>query len=72
VVYTPRKHFVARLYRSHSSIGRITTCQWAYAYFTYQRGMRLLTGVDVEPTLAGTRCASPPTVGPFAQREDQL
>ncbi len=45
--------------------------QWSYAYFTYQRGMRLITGVDVEATRAVTRCASHPTVGPFAQREDQ-
>jgi 2-polyprenyl-6-methoxyphenol hydroxylase-like FAD-dependent oxidoreductase len=32
--------------------------EWAYAYFTYQRGMRLITGVDVEATRAGTRHAS--------------
>jgi NADH dehydrogenase len=45
--------------------------QWSYAYFTYQRGMRLITGVDVEDARAGTRCVSRPTVGLFAQREDQ-
>ena len=32
--------------------------EWAYAYFTYQPGMRLITGVDVEATRAGTRRAS--------------
>jgi NADH dehydrogenase len=32
--------------------------EWAYAYFTYQRGMRLITGIDVEATRAGTRRAS--------------
>jgi NADH dehydrogenase len=45
--------------------------QWAYAYFTYQRGMRLITGVDVEATRARAGCASRPPIGPFAQREDQ-
>jgi hypothetical protein len=45
--------------------------QWADAYLTCQRGMRLVTGVDVEATRASAGCASRPTVGPFAQREDQ-
>lgn len=39
--------------------------QWAFAYFTYQRGMRLITGVDVEAGRA--RCAPRPTVSPSAQ-----
>ena len=43
--------------------------QWAYAYFTYQRGMRLITGVDVEATRARAGCASRPPIGPFTQRE---
>jgi NADH:quinone reductase (non-electrogenic) len=45
--------------------------QWAYAYFTYQRGMRLITGVDVEATRARTPCAPRPTVSPSVPREDQ-
>lgn len=45
--------------------------QWSYACFTYQRGMRLITGVDVEAAKAGTRCGSRPTGAPFAPRKRQ-
>jgi NADH:ubiquinone reductase (H+-translocating) len=45
--------------------------QWAYAYFTYQRGMRLITGVDVEATRARGGCASRPPAAPFARTERQ-
>jgi NADH dehydrogenase len=43
--------------------------QWAYAYLTYQRGMRLVTGVDMEASRARAGCASRPTVEHFAPRE---
>jgi NADH dehydrogenase len=45
--------------------------QWAYAYLTYQRGMRLVTSVDMEASRARAGCASRPTVGQFAPRERQ-
>jgi NADH:quinone reductase (non-electrogenic) len=45
--------------------------QWAYAYFTYQRGMRLITGVDVEATRGRAGCASRPPTAPLARTERQ-